>query len=74
MSRDAVKAEAEKLIEQFGPVANAKARELMRAAMRRRDHRRSAFFGAVVAKSSGELILRESRMVCIKGYGPPKSS
>jgi hypothetical protein len=50
MRREAVKAEADKLIEQFGARANAKARELMQAALRNRNGRLSSFFGAVVGE------------------------
>ena len=57
MGRQIVKAEADKLIEQFGSRANAKARDLMRAALRRRNMRMSSFFGAV----AGELDTRMPR-------------
>jgi len=59
MRRQAVKDEAERLIEEFGDQAYYKAREAMRLATRRKNARLASYFAAV----AGEVAARTGREV-----------
>ena len=70
MPRLAIKKEAEKFINQFGPDAYAKAEQAMREARRRRNVRRAEFLGKVMRHIAASSITASGKGAEPNGLPP----